>query len=132
MHSCLQAQIKKVAAADPDAMDADGNPVSTADDLNLSDGALNVEGSAAADAQAAIAAAGTVTAAGGDAPGSPPTGDVDMEDRTGDGGDVASSSRGAEMAETARRLEVVTEHIRKLLMEQELPTDTVMCAPMLC
>lgn len=105
-------------------MNADVKPhIATMDDLNLSGGALHADGSAAAAAMAA---------AGSDILSSPPAGDVDMEDRSGGVGDVDSSGVGtAEMANTVHRLGVNTEHIRKLLSDQGLPTDAVMCAPML-
>lgn len=55
-------------------------------------------------------------------------GDVDMEDRTGGAGDVASSGPVAieAAANTTHRLQVVTEQIRKLFTDQGLPTDIVM------
>lgn len=87
----MQAQIKRTGAADADAMESDVKPTgATIDDLYLSDGAPHMEGSAAAAAAAAIAAAGA------DAPGSPPTGDVDMEDRSCGVGDMASSGPGGQ------------------------------------
>ena len=120
----MQAQIKRGGLTEGDAMDADVKPTAgTLDDLHFSDDDQHAEGSAAAAAVAAIAAAGA------DGAGSPPAGDVDMEDRSGGAGDVASSGPAADMAKnTAQRLEVVTEHIRKLLTDQGLPTDAVMCA----
>lgn len=126
----VQAQIKRGGALDADAMDSDVKPpAGMLDDLHFSDGAPHAEGSAAAAAAAAIASAGC------DTPGSAAGADVDMEDRSSapGAGDVASSGPvGAVMANTAHRLEVVTEHIRKLLTDQGLPTDAVMCVPPCC
>jgi hypothetical protein len=112
----VQIKLKRIGGEDADAMDAD---VKLAiDSLNFSDSAPHMKGSTTAAA---------ISAAGGEASGRG-TGDVDMEDRSGGAGDMDSSGPGGvDAAHNAHRLQAITDEIRKLLADQGLPTDTVMC-----